>query len=254
MQRVLAAAVAIGLAATAAQAQQVRYLMPAAFQAAQGESVTLQLRAPGEGALEWPDTGYVFVRAEGTQENRDRLEPTDGAIRWTMQHVGLQMIGMDAAAREETVDGESFGRFLAANAPDVGVAEGPQTVRRVESFKTFVRVGEIRGASETATDKTALKADIRTIMDPTAIRAGSTLAFRAYVEGRSVSGARVKATHLATGLEVWDIADGSGIGRVDLPEPGAWRLEFHDVRPATDTAPVTIHSAVLTFDVREARP
>lgn len=259
MHGMMAAAIAIGLTAGAAMAQQIRYLVPGAFDAERGEAVSLGVRDADGAAVAWPGAAmsYFFVRGAGTQENRERLDkPLDGAPSWTMQHDGLQVIGVDLEPRTEAVSGEALAAFVEAHAPGVAApaAEAELEVRRVESFKTYVRVGAVAGAREPASEKTALQVDLRTLMDPTAMPAGSTLAFRAYVKGGSVPGAHVTATHLESGRTRTDVADGSGIGSVKLPWPGAWRLEFHDVRAPADDEPWTIYSSALTFEVREARP
>lgn len=251
----LMVAAAVGLSACAATGQQVRYLEPSTFQADRGDDVSLSLRDSQGVDAGWPDDGmtYFFVRVAGTQENRDQLATRqDGGPSWTMQHDGLAVIGIDLKPREVEMSGAQLGALSDAAG---GVAtDDVVTVTHVESFKAYVRVGDLRGAQESATEKTSLQVDLRTLMDPSAMRAGSTLAFRAYVEGRSAAGANVVATHLATGERRADVADDSGIGHVVLDQPGAWRLEFHDLRPPKDDDGWRLYSSTLTFEIKEARP
>ncbi|MFG0315198.1 MAG: hypothetical protein ACF8LL_13565, partial [Phycisphaerales bacterium] len=176
------------------------------------------------------------------------------------EHAGLHTIGMDLKARDEVVSAASLAAFIGRHAPDVdvdelaGAPEAAIVVRRVEALKTLVRVGAIDGASESATDKTSLDADIRLLMDPTSTSPGSAVAMRTYAGDGSAKGVTVTATHLETGRRVSCVTDREGIGHVKLAWPGAWRMEFHKVTAPTDEAGWMIESSTVTFEVREVAP
>jgi hypothetical protein len=241
-----------------ASAQQVRCLQPSTFRPAQDQRVTFRLVTTGDEArkVAWPDaqTRLFFARSTGRQHNRDRLDLAEGeSPAWTFTQAGVGVIGLDLETRMETTTPEALGAFIDAHAP-ASLTERPREadeveILRVESFKSLLRVGEFEGAEGVATDKTTLTVDIRPLFDPTNVKPGSTLAFRVYVEGQSIPGGRVTATHLASGRTIDALTDSSAIGDVTVDAAGAWLVEFHHVVPPEGDEPWAVFSCTMTFDV-----
>jgi hypothetical protein len=260
--RTLICRVVVGMAlaqASVAVAQEVRYLAPSSMRPAQDEQVSIRMMATGEEAREvaWPDaqTRLFFARSTGRQHNRDRLDLAEGETpTWTFTQAGVGVIGLDLETRTEETTPAALSDFIDRHAPaslEARPEEGDKVeVLRVESFKTLLRVGETRGAEGVAMDKTTLTVDIRPIFDPTNMKPGSTLAVRVYAEGQSIPGARVTATHLASGRSVEAETDASAIGDLTLEWPGAWLVEFHHVAPPGPDGRWAIFSATMTFDVQ----
>lgn len=264
------------LMATAAMGQQARFAEPAAAEVARGEAVSLSL-VDADGAQSWTEHGaeYFLARTAWSQDNRDAVPvaPLSRGLEatWVAGEPGVLLLGVDLAARDETVSTGSFvsfvervlpasrrgalGGLLATDDP-----EGMVVVRRVESCKALVRVEEGDDAPVSiATSKTGQVVEIRPLMDPTAIVPGSDLAVRVYSRVPGPADGLVIATNVTTGETVRAPTNATSLAVIPIGEAGRWRLEFHAVEPAeagadTDeegTAEWTVHTATLTFDVGE---
>jgi hypothetical protein len=101
--------------------------------------------------------------------------------------------------------------------------------------------------------------ELRALMDPSFVVAGSDFAFKLYAPRGGMEGVHVRAVHLEeSGPEprsmrtVERLPDASL--RVELDRPGAWMLEAIRVRAldATSGAALELASATLVFSVRPA--
>lgn len=253
----------------------VHFLAPERFQVDAGQIVGLHWAAgPAATAAPTPwseaTVDWFFIRGPGEQENLHEVRPSDAAGRIvpvSNRRAGVTLVGVDAVAPVGELSREEFESFLTANAVH-GLSEAPALrapnarpvrVQRVESAKTLIRVLDPGGApprhSAVATSKTGQRAELRALFDPTMLRPGSDLAIRVYVNGSSVAGAGVRATHLASGARQDVVADPHGIAVVHIGQRGVWRLEFHAARtpePGVD-ADWTLYSATLSFEVTRER-
>ena len=246
---------AVVLLAGPALGQVTRALTPDRYVVPEGERVALSV-ASEAGEAAWPEreTRHFFVRSSWHQSNRDGVAPdADGVVRWTLDRPGVGVIGMDLEARTESTTGAALSAFLdervaeGAARPAVGPGEAIE-IRRVESFKTLVRVGE-GGPGTVATDKTGQRAEIRTLMDPTRLIAGSDLLVRAYADYGGAPGGIVRATNLDTGAVASVQLDAEALGLLRIGEPGRWMLEFHHLRAPEEEGAWTLYSSTVTFRV-----
>jgi hypothetical protein len=96
-----------------------------------------------------------------------------------------------------------------------------------------------------------LRAELRSLFDPTVAKPGSDWAVRIYIEGAKKSDGLVQATSLADGKIQSAITDESGAARFHLGAAGVWRVEFHDAQPLENDpqADWVLRSGTLTFEV-----
>lgn len=252
--------------ALAAAAQTARSLEPEAHTVAPGSTIRLQLRTADTKAA--PETfdqdrvAWFFLRGDGTQENMERV-PMDpkapGTILLPQQRPGMYIVGMDLKPRVEEVDAASLAAFAKARSDDEAF-EGPEAgkvrLRRSESFKTLIRVGdknqEFAGAA-VAIGEGMQAAEIRLLMDPTALVLPSDLGIGVSLKGRELEETRVLVTCLATG-KTREVEVEEETGHFRLTEPGRWRLEFHHLVPSHDDgADYDLTSATLTFEVPQPK-
>jgi hypothetical protein len=172
---------------------------------------------------------------------------------------GVAAVGLDLAPEVVSVEAGAFAEFRklkTASAPPVKPgprAPGVVRVRRLESMGVLVRSAEPGmepSASQMATAKSGQRAQVRVVMDPTALRAGSDVPVRVYAEGRAVAGGLVTATNVTTGEAQTVTCDSSGIGLVHIGAVGSWRVEFHHVVASPDgDADWNAYTATLSFEV-----
>ena len=259
---------ASGIAVAAGQS--VTYLAPAQHAATVGKQVAVRVEA-GEGEVvrpvAWPTEriDWLFVRAPGTQENREDVGPRDpqgNFIEVALTKPGVTLIALDTKPAETTFTGKQFKAFArrallstAYDAAVASIADAAQVrTRRIESAKTLVRVADPTGKptshSAVAQSKTGQAVEIRPLADPTMATVGSDLPVRAYVAGSKQVGVKVLATCVATGKTQEAIADSSGSCHFRISDPGVWRIEFHHLTSAPDDAKTDwmIYSATLTFE------
>lgn len=213
----------------------------------------------------WPadNIRWLFVRAHGSQENRDTLEPQRAGgdtARIDLAHGGVQMIGIDFKPRIETVTAAALRTFLEAHAPAdalqplAGVpADQTFRVRRIESTKLLVRAANGEAApSEVATGKSGQKAEIRPLADPTCLPVGGDLPLRLYADGDKCGNVRMLATHVASGATREIAVNQSAFANLSISAAGVWRVEFCKAAPAGEDekpeADWVIWSASATFE------
>lgn len=254
----------------AATAQTVTYLTPARHTAAVGQRVAVRVEQ-GDGAVvrpaAWPTEriDWLFVRAPGTQENREDVGPREANgnfIDVPLSRPGVTLIALDTKPAETTNSGRQFKAFAQRAMPSqayetVAASIGDATqvrTRRIESAKTLVRVADPghkpASHSAVAQSKTGQAVEIRPLADPTMVSAGSDLPVRAYVGGSKQVGVKVLATCVATGQTREAVTDSSGSCHFRIDAAGVWRIEFHYITSAPDNPNVdwAIYSASLTFE------
>ena len=193
----------------------------------------------------WPaDIEWMFVRAGPRQWNLHEPAPTDGNSR-TIQTAaaGATMIGLRRAPRIERIAPDALPAFLARQgastaeaAPDLaaellGADEPPAElrIRLIECAQALIRTAD--GATEdipspVALAKAGLPAEIRLLMDPTALVAPTDIMVRLYAGSASREAAHVRAHNLTTGANARTTSGEHGIATLTLPERGVWRIEF----------------------------
>ncbi len=259
---------AAGVAAAAGQA--TTCLVPATHTASVGQRVAVRVEAgigPAVRPVAWPTDriDWLFVRAPGTQENREDVGPRDAGgnfIDVTPTKSGVTLIALDTKPAETTLLGRQFKAFAHRVLPsetyqrvadDITDAAQVRT-RRIESAKTLVRVADPTGKppshSSVAQSKTGQAVEIRPLADPTMVTVGSDLPVRTYVGGSKQVGVKVLATCAATGKTLEAITDSSGSCHFRIDAAGVWRIEFHHIAPVPNDARVdrAIYSATLTFE------
>jgi hypothetical protein len=241
-----------------------RFLVPSSFQVEPARPFTVSLASARAQAEPWnnDEVAWMFARVAATQRNMDR-PPLDAAGQpsLTLDTPGVGVIGVDLKPRDITVALKDLEKFISEHATARDKAAPPPgakdaRIRRVESLKAILRSGPPgaeAGRSE-ATGKTGQAAEIRPLMDPSALLLPSDLAVRAYAGSAAAAGARLFATHLSSGRTQEFRCDSTGYGHFNLDAPGQWRVELHLL--AVDIAqqgedpgpPLTLYSATLTFE------
>lgn len=260
-----AVTIAALLAAPTAAAQTVHVLSPSAYQAQPGQTIELRLLG-GEGkvaaAQAWraADVAWFFVRDAAVQSNVEPIQPAaDGqTLTVRVDRPGVTVIGLDRKPSMERIRAVELDAFLKAHAASpvpAGAArranaDAPLRVKRIESSRTMVRVGDAAG-SAVATSKTGQAVEIRPLFDPTSLAAGSDLPLRVYAGGRAREGVTVRATHLGTGAAHDAVTDREGITALAIDRTGVWRVEVHVTDPARpeDAADIVLHSGTMAFEV-----
>jgi hypothetical protein len=245
------------LLAPFADAQDAVLLTPTAHTVRQGETLRLNIeeRTPAAAlAAPWPaELSWFFVRLAGTQENRTaEVPPRERPQELTPALPGVAMIGVDLPPRESKWTPDEFASFARVTGCDDAPPATDAKVLILASATTLVRVNDAAGVTAddtTATTKSGQKVEIRPLMDPTTLAAGSDLPVRVYVQGEAVRDAIVLATHTPSGATVRARADTKGIAHLRIDQPGAWRIELRSLRaPTKDADRWTIASASLSFE------
>lgn len=209
-------------------AQGLRTLEPSAFWV-RGDRFDLRIALDGKADLD-SRTQWAFARGGQDQENAASLS----ALDWNLKE-GLSYFGVDLEPVWEST-------------------QPHQEVRRVQSAAALVRTESTESApSAIAVSKAGLAAEIRPLLDPTAPGAllsskkgpAPNLPVRVYVEGASIGGVTVEASH-ADGARTRAQTDREGIAALELDRVGSWTLAFHYYR-AADT---TLFTGTLRFEVR----
>jgi len=249
-------------AAGALRAQEAELLLPDCFTASVGGSLELRVESPAGLAAPWPGERleWLFWRVGGLQENRDTLlprAPGGQTVAVPLAASGVAMLGYDARPRIVAVRADGLRAFLAGRTGERADAAlralDPQSLVRVRSSaKTLVRVfgaaGELMPSS-VATSKSGQAGEIRTWIDPTALRAGSDLPVEVHLSG--AGRATLLAWPASRALAALVRPGPDGAARVRIDAKGVWILEAHAARrlPADPDADWEIASATLTFEV-----
>ncbi len=246
------------LAATAAfsvqcLAQQLHPLTPEHFHTKVGEQLKLRLSTwdANLASVPWNSSSikWFFVRVAASQENRDTIAPAEGSsssASFAIDRAGAALIGIDFKPVEAKVSRKELtDRFhlKAIRLP----AEG-SSLEIIESSSALVVVGT-DGSHSAASSKAALKAEIRPLMDPTALFSGDELAVKFYVEGDKVPGAALTARNIRTGEEIEFSTDANGLCNIKLTSVGIWRLACAYLQPSVKSASPKLFLSTLTFEI-----
>lgn len=205
----------------------------------------------------WPTPmEWLFVRVAGTQANvgaGDAPAPdVSGRAPVTIRAAGVAMIGLDLTPTDSDWSPVMVSEMAGRAGVDDPCLTAPVAVRHVRSAVALVRVTDAAGETvpdSTPTSKAGLLAEIRPLMDPTRMVPGGDIPVRVYVEGESVSGGVVYATHMATGRTQRVKADAKGIAGLRIDAAGEWRLECHVLRMGKEKGEAALAaSATLTFE------
>jgi uncharacterized GH25 family protein len=163
---------------------------------------------------------WAFLRSEGSQQNADSgVFGADGWLNFESKQDGVHRVGVDLKPRFEF---------------------DPQKRTQLEvhrSAAALIRLGMESAPSPVATAKTGQVAEIRPLMDPTALPVGSDLPFRLYIEGSGAGEATLTAES-PSGRTIRTRTDFNGIGALRLEEAGIWILEFRAFGPASSASAV----------------
>lgn len=238
----------------------VGYLVPTSRTVAVGSRVSVAWRSEfGDLSRKEPfptaDVTWLFLRIAGTQSNWDSTPaPSSGLVELPvpLEESGVAAIGLDLRPREGWADGPLWERRLRQLGAEVP-SQGRVWVREHRSATALVRSfgsDPDPEASQAATAKTGLDAEIRALMDPTTVPLGADLAFRVFDNGAAIPGAVVRATSERTGQTQTLLCDSSGIGHVRIAAAGVWRLEFQHIEPLADRPGWRLIVGSLNFEVR----
>lgn len=277
--------------AAAAGAQDVFYLKPARAAVATNAPLLLHSDRRADDkfvALPWPADriGWFFVRGDGTQENHDTLKPaqaSDDFVALALKQPGAKLIGADLRPAVSNWTGKQFEVFIKQNIAAESLpadrkplaADAPVRVRRIESAKAIVRVAVANekvgadsrpgqpapsqpastasaGHSAVVMSKSGQAVEIRLLADPTAMKLGSDVPVRTYVNGDKQTKMKVRATHESGDAQEF-VTDGSGSGFFKLKSAGLWRIEASHAAASKDDADAdwVAYSATLTFYATE---
>ena len=243
------------LSTGAASGQQALFLCPESPRVAAEAPIRVHLES-GTAAVAWDDARVrlLFVLGQDTRENMERAPAgadAAGAVALAAPGQGAAAVGLELKPAVEEMDAAALRKFASAwcdgRVPES--VKGKVKVRRVESCRTLVRIGE--GGSAAALAETALRAEIDVRMDPTRMKAGSDLAFAVSMSGEDLEDARVFATCAATGKTQEAESREEGAGSFRITDAGRWRVEFHHLAKAEPggDADWVLMSGTLTFEV-----
>lgn len=287
---ILASAFAASLA-PAATAPAAVALVPATWTAPPEAEVSIEFHQRGAPEADapdvpgsyrptaWPaDIEWMFVRGGNWHRNLHKPEATNGDARAIpTAAAGATMVGAQLSPRLEQVEPGDLAALLiregaaieadaAAAAQqlieDAGArADEPLRVKIVQCAQTLLRAADGRTqniSSPIALAKAGLAAEIRLLMDPTALVTPSDLGVRLYAGYKSCEDQLVRATNLTTGAEAEATSGEGGIASLAMEEPGAWRIEFASaqVAPADEPgedADIIIWTCSLSFEMTRTK-
>jgi len=167
------------------------------------------------------------------------------------------VVGLDLRPAVETMEADALRTFAAAKCEErlPKSVTGKVRVKKVQSCKALVRVGDDSRDSAAALAETAQGAEIAVRMDPTRTLVGSDIAFEVAVGGEEIEEVRVFATALTTGKTQEVEADEDRRAAFRITAAGPWRVEYHRLTKAAPggDADWVLTSATLTFDVPAAK-
>lgn len=255
-----------GLSAASAAEIGVPALRPSAWTIALGAPVdlTFETRTISGGVdaarADWPSVERLFIRGDGTQENRHDVQPDAKrqSLTLTPADSGVTMIGTTLAPRLLTISADDARHLAVSSRGDDAAGRlaippgGDLRVRIRASAETLIRAstsGHAPAPSAVATSKSGLAAELRPLMDPTLANEGSDFAFRAYVEGGKADGVIVRAT-LPDGTILQRTSDATGAVVFPVQKSGRWTVQFTDLRanPHDPVASWSLFLGSLTFE------
>lgn len=271
--RIIACVVALSVSSGAALLAHEFWLVPDAFQITTGGM--LQVR--GQNGMKFPisesavaaerivDARLISADGEAKLIDLSKLG-TSLVIRGTPRRVGQHIVAVRLASQTVRVSTANFKLTLEAEgAPEVAARferEGrfsktdSLTRRHAKYAKTMVEVGQ--GGARAFSITTGYQLEFVPLSDPSALRAGDTLAIRLLYAGHGLP-----SMHLRAGIAVDTMSkapatedlvlrtDADGIVRVPLVRAGLWNVRTIHVVPA-DMGPGAdwdMHFTTLVFKV-----
>ncbi len=261
----VSAALLGALLATTALAHDT-WLLPSSLRVPVGRAITLNLTS----GMAFPADDFAIVpsrvvradvRLGGSLRRLAAPRRAPMALRyiWKPARAGIATLAVELAPKTLALTPAQVSEYLDEinAAPALRAAwdsvAAPKQWR--ESYSkhamTFVRVGAPSVDSSWATPL-GLALEIVPEHDPTALRAGDTLAFRVLRGGRPLSGFAVSARSAGATTAKFVTTDTAGRARVALPTPGLWLLAATDLRRserpglAWESDFTTVTLAVLT--------
>ncbi len=256
-----------------ASAQSLARFVPVELGGKDANALTWELRFVRESTRSielqpWPlhEIGWMFVRAEGTQHNYDELAPlAEDATRLRLEREspGPLLVGWDLPPRIERMHPVELRAFLAERSDRRTMPRGVEAltsnatvlVLRLESLALRARPAggaALAEPSASAISKGGQRMELRALVDPSFVQAGSDFAFKLYLPAGGAEGVLCRAVHLASrkaqALELL----GDGSLRVKLEQPGPWMLEATRLRAlgGAEEAALELASTTLVFVVR----
>lgn len=208
----------------------------------------------------WPaqEIGWMFAREEGSQHNFESLAPLaeDATrLRFEREGGGPLLVGWDLPPRVERMHPVELRAFLAARtSPKTmpheieALANATVLVRRLESLALLARPG---GAalepSAIATSKGGQRMELRALVDPSFLQAGSDFAFKLYLPAGGAENVLCRAVHLTSRKEQALELLGDGSLRAKLEPDGPWMIEATRLRALADDAEAALELASTTL-------
>ena len=274
----LAAALALGLSAVAADAHDL-FLRPRDFVVQRGGEILVRVLngtfTTSEAPVARERLRALTIAGPAGRSSPDRSTWTDGEkeSRWrvTLNEPGTHVLGASLEPRTIRMSGTDFNGYLRTEGlPDILTARGTARQlgdsaheRYAKHVKALVRVRRSGSASSLPSD-TAYRttfgypAELVPLEDPYSLPAGGILRLRALVDGRptprlvvqaggrTISGSRIAQREART--------DSAGIAKFRMTTRGTWYVKFISMRPVPVSAGDSVNYeskwATLTF----ARP
>ena len=250
----LAAALLLAVAAVATAHE--TWLLPSSARVAVGETVTLELTS----GMVFDTAEYAIAPARIVRKSARLGRSTTPltavrrgnhalALRWTPRSAGIAALAVMLAPKQLELDSskieEYFAEIRATASLRAEWAAMPAGRRWREEYvknaTTFIRVGTPSPSDSSWRVPAGLALEIVPLGDPTALRAGDTLAVRVLLHGKPLAGFMVGATvaraaHDTAGQpgdEQFVQTGADGQARIALPAAGRWLLHGTDLRRAT---------------------
>ena len=249
------------------------WLVPDAFQVAEGATVTVR----GQTSSKFPtsesavatsrvaDARVLGVGGAASDDVRLTELSTAGTslvLRYRPTSAGQRIVAVRLAPTTLRASGPGFKRYmelegaaaLAARYEREGILPKTDSITRryAKYAKTLVQVG--RGGARAFSRVVGHPAEFVPLRDPAALRAGDTLAVRLLYEGKPLGHSHVHAGVAVEDGDPVDLSletDAQGIARLPLARAGLWNVRTLHIVPAPreSGAEWESHFATLVFSV-----
>ena len=266
------------------------WLVPDAFQVASGGTISIRgqssTKFPTSGSATAPDRVAEARVVGATSDERITdlsVSGTSLLIRHRPAAAGQRIVAVALAGRSSRVTPAALKRYIALEgAPELadhyereGAYPKADTIAQTAAkfAKTVVEVGS--GGPRAFAKVVGHALELVPVDDPSALRAGDTIAVRLLYHGRPVPGVHLRAgaASLGSATDAAATTDrvskdgaadprpdlviatgGDGVARVPLGEPGLWNVRTLYAAPQAGGADAwEVYFATLVFDVRGAR-
>lgn len=249
----------IGLAlAFEGAAQQIRWDAPVFLRVepeSSGARAVLRFESADGGDLphERSPIDDLFVRRAGEQENFSSADAGTAILTINTPARDALMVGVEFRTVRKTFIVKELHQLAAPPAAALlaDVQRGRETldVTLAASGTTLLRPVGFDGPFEVAMSKTGQRAELRPLLDPTAIRPPGDLPLVVYADTIRRPGVRLVA-HSPTHAERSYTTDAAGIAHVRIDRPGRWRIGFSLLDYSDDPfgGAWTLFTGSLSFD------